>query len=91
LNTFYYKRKIFKVKLFPDFFQTFFDLRERTRLQKVTSMNFCSAAKPVLQRSRSGFTLSGKARGAVGKRQSGGQKGATGLFATASERPGRFV
>ena len=57
-----------------------------TRLPKVTSMNFCSAAKPVLQRSRSGFTLSGKARGAVEKRQSGGQKGATGLWATASEK-----
>jgi len=55
-----------------------------TRLPKVTSMNFCSAAKPGLQRSRSGFTLSGKARGAVEKRQSGGQKGATGLLATAS-------
>jgi len=47
-------------------------------------MNFCFAAKPVLQRSRSGFTLSGKAQGAVEKRQSGGQKGATGLLATAS-------
>jgi len=47
-------------------------------------MNFCFAAKLVLQRSRCGFTLSGKVRGAVEKRQSGGQKGTTGLLATAS-------
>ena len=49
-------------------------------------MNFCFAAKLVLQRSRSGFILSGKARGAVEKRQSGGPKGTTGLFATASDK-----
>jgi len=61
-----------------------------TRLPKVTSMNFCSAAKPISQRSRSGFTLSGKARGAVGKRQGGGQKGATGLLATASNTTALF-
>ena len=62
------------------------DGTNKTRLPKVTSMNFCSAAKPISQRSRNSVLLSGKARGAVRKRQSGGPKGATELLAIASDK-----